>query len=400
MSTGNRVTARPVTDGRRVRWTLEQVRQADGGKLVRIDWLRCTVPLAAVVGVSPELPSDLGWLDLLDKRGRDVVRESRGVSRLEGDTGAMAVARAGARHLVAVLGFDGFKLGEVEDKGMDYYAARCPVLYEGKVVAYALAGGKSANQADTVHLNIFGGACLYVSHANWSRLHGWIKAACGHITRVDLAVDVFSGDDIEAVRTAYLGGEFDVMGKRPSQSEYGSWTLGHSRTFEVGKRQTGKCLRAYEKGDEQFGPEANDAWIRYEVEIRNSSRVIDLDVLTRPADFFAGAYPFCESLLARLGESAQAERIKTGAKLQDATAEAAVTRGVRWFARTAAPMFCRLLEDGGEILSSVMDRERHRLPGRFSGFTRAALVAAMQKVGEALAPGSSPSNFGAVECFV
>lgn len=392
MNEGQRVAAKPVTDGRRVRWTLEQVR-SNGGGLVRLDWLRFTLPLEAVVSMDPALPSDLSYLDLMDRESRDTVRRCRGTSRFLDETNAMSVARSCATRLLDLLG--SFELGTVEDKGMDYYEARCPILYESQVVGFVLAGGKSSNQAATVHINLFGSACLHIAPAQWANVRDWLASYGGHITRVDLACDVFEGDDITAVPTAWKSGEFDVMGKRPSETVHGSWFGGHSRTFEVGKRQTGKCMRAYEKGDEQFGPEENDPWIRYEVEIRNSSRVIDLDVLTRPADFFAGAYPFCESLLERLGQAATAQKVKTCTRLADATAEAAATRGVKWFVRTAAPMFCRLLLDGGELLEVVADRESHRRPGRFAGFTRSAMADALRKVGEALAPAPSPSFIGA-----
>lgn len=392
MTTGQRVAARPILDGRNIKLTLEQVRGQDGS-LVRIDWLRFTLPLDAVLRESDALPSDLSFLDLMDKRSRDLVRQARAVDTEHVYTGAMAVAQAGARALLRIL--PGFELGPVEDRGMDYYLARCPILHEGKTVGHVLAGGKSSHQASTVHFNLHGEACLYVSHEKWQPVREWIKAGNGHITRIDLACDVFSGDRIEAVRDAYLSGEFDVMGKRPSQTEHGSWTSGHSRTFQVGKRQTGKCMRAYEKGDEQFGPEENDPWVRYEVEVRNSARVIDAEILARPADFFAGAYPFCEALLSRLGQDAEAKRIKTATRLVEVTAEANVTRLVRWWDRTCAPAFNALLKFPGEALERVAERNTHRMPARLAGFTPEAIRDAFQKVGEALAPALSPSINGA-----
>ena len=43
-----------------------------------------------------------------------------------------------------------------EESGMDFYAARCPVMIDGAVAGYVLAGGRSAQHANTVHFNLFG----------------------------------------------------------------------------------------------------------------------------------------------------------------------------------------------------------------------------------------------------
>lgn len=392
MIRGQRVAAKPLMDGRTVKFTLEQIRGQDGA-LVRLDWLRFTLPLDAVVRGDASLPQDLSVLDVMDKRGRDLIRQARAADTEAEYCGAMAVARSGAIALAKLL--PGFEVGPVEDKGMDYYAARCPLIYEGETVAHVLAGGKSSNQASTVHFNMHGSACLFISHEKWQGIRQWIERSRGYITRVDLACDVFEGDDITKVRDAYLSGEFDVNGKRPSQTEHGSWTSGHSRTFEVGKRQTGKCMRSYEKGDEQFGHEENSPWIRYEVEVRNSARVIDTQVLERPADFFAGAYPFCEALLERLGQQAEAEKIKTSTRVQDATAEAAVSRKLRWFERVCIPTVNVALRNPGETLEKLLDRNAHRVPASLLGFASEKIRSAFEKVGEALAPAPSPSMNGA-----
>lgn len=381
-----------MLDGQRIRWTLEQVYRQTQQK-VRIDWLRFTVPLDAIVRAEP-LPCPLiAELAAMDK----VERERQLMCRLADASldyaGAQALCASAANRLVEALGC--FEVGHPEDKGMDYYTARCPILHEGKAVGYALAGSKSPHQVGTVHLNIFGEACLYVSPAKWSRVRDWIASAGGWITRVDLACDVWAGDRIKDVCEAYKAGSFDVRGQRPKESQAGSWISGHSRTLYVGKRETGKMFRAYEKGDQLFGEEANDPWIRYEVELRNNARVLSLDVLTRPADFFAGAYAFTEELLNRLEEASTPEAIPAGQKLVDATAEAAAVRLARWFKTTAAPSFCALLSMGGDVLENIFDREAHRAPGRLRGFAQTDVRVAMEKVAAMFAPHAAPSMAGA-----
>jgi phage replication initiation protein len=86
---------------------------------------------------------------------------------------------------------------------------------------------------------------------------------------------------------------------------HGAWLEpdGSGRTFEVGRRKNGKLIRIYEKG-KQLG-DATSPWVRWEVELHNTDRVIPWDVLARPSEFIRGAYP-CLDWVAGTGE-----RIKT-----------------------------------------------------------------------------------------
>lgn len=387
MTAGQQVDAKPVSDGRRVRWTLEQVYSADQ-TIARIDWLRFTVPLDAVIPVQ-EWPSlDAAFLDSVGWQGRQLVRDAR-ASGTEAE-GSLGVARRGAAFVCEMLG--AFDVGSVDDKGQDFYEARCALVADGATVGYVMAGGKSTSQARTVHVNLFGAACLHLRHANYVPLRGWLERVGGWITRADIAVDVFEGADISACLDAYSRGDFDVRGKRPQENMVGAWHSGHSRTFQVGKRETGKCLRVYEKGDQLFGHEAADPWLRYEVEFRSSARVVDLDVLTRPADFFAGAYPFCAALVARLAPHVAPQRIPTFQALKDKTADAAVARVCRWVGATAAPSVAAVLELGGEVLADILKASFGRAPGRFRGFAVADLQRAFRSIGAVPAP-TAPFSF-------
>lgn len=384
------VPAKPVMDGSKVKWTLEQIEQRNPGR-VRIDWLRFTVPLDAVIKTDRQL-LDLTVLELLDRRGKDLVMMARNADA-DPYTSAHKVTLAGAQLMTRLLGV--LEVGLTEDKGMDYYAARTALMYEGAVVGWVLAGGKSTHQAGTVHVNLFGSALLHISAERLAEVRDFIGDAYGWITRADLALDVWSGHQIEDTRSAYLAGQFDVRGKRPGQSEAGSWTSGHSRTFYVGSRGTGKLFRAYEKGHELFGHESGDPWIRYEVELRSNHRIVDLDVLTRPADFFAGAYGFCAAVLDALDVDAQACVIPTTPELADKTAEAAVQRVARWLKRTAGPAIVAAFDLGGDLLADIVDSERHRLPRRLLGIDSATLRASFQKVADGFAPSFAPSFNGA-----
>lgn len=398
---------RAVLQGQRVKFTLEAIEQANPNR-VRVDWLRFTVPVDSfMVSYAPDFTS-------LDRRSDSFESEARGhgvwraldapqelgamaVQIVTGDSvvsrSAQSVAKQAAAQLVERIGL--FSIGEPEASGMDFYAARCAVVYEGATVGYVLAGGKSDSQRHTVHVNLFGSACLHLAPVHLERIAQWIDQLGGWITRTDLALDVWHGLDVTEVRQAWIDGEFDVRGKRPGQKEHGSWTSGHSRTFEVGNRGTGKLMRAYEKGDELFGHEANDPWVRLEVELRNSHRIVETDVIRRPADYFAGAYPYCAAFLARLDLDVSPERIPTHAEVKDKTAEAAVTRVVRWITNTAAPALAAVWNLGGDMVAEVIEKNQHRQARRLAGFSPADIQAAFRQVARAIAPPAAPFAIGA-----
>jgi phage replication initiation protein len=389
--------ARPVHDGQRIRWTLEQIERENQGR-VRVDWLRFTLPLSAVVNSDRSL-EHLTAADVTIQQSFDA--KTRRATLSDPAYGAAhMVAMAGARALVATLAC-GLTVGPLEDRGQDFYAVRVAIMSHTAVVGYVMAGSQKTQQANTVHFNLFGQACLAIPLDRMARVRSMVAQAKGWLTRVDLAVDVWSGHRMEAVQTAWEQGQFDVRGKRPGQRNAGSWAAGHSRTFYVGSRETGKELRAYEKGDEQFG--GRDAstqygcaeWIRYEVELRDKHRVIDLDVLTRPADFFAGAYPFCDRLLTELDVQAEAQSIKTVPEVADVTALAAVDRVASWLDSTCGAAVAAVFELGGDILAEIVDRNRHRIARRLKAFSATDVAEAFQKVAGRMAPAPVPLTHGA-----
>lgn len=391
------VEAKPVLDGQRVKFTLEQIERENQQK-VRLDWLRFTVPLAAVVQSERSLAAvtagDVTVQTAVDGKYRQAFLADPAYSA------AHMVAMAAGRELVSMLRC-GLSLGSVEDRGMDFYAVRVALMHNSAVVGYVMAGSKDARQAGTVHFNLFGQAMLAIPRDRMEIVRSYVAHAKGWITRADLAVDVWNGHRVEDVQTAWLAGEFDVRGKRPSQQNAGSWAAGHSRTFSVGNRGTGKMLRAYEKGDEQFGSrEASTQygcaeWIRYEVEIRNNHRVIDLDVLTRPADFFAGAYAFCDRLLTRLEVEASAQSIKTDPEVKDVTVLAAVERVCSYADGTCGAILAAIVMQGGDLLAEIVERNLHRVARRLKSFDPSAIAEAFQKVARRMAPASVPMLIGA-----
>lgn len=382
-----------VLAGLKIKATLAQVETENPG-LVRLDWLRFSVPLDALLLGCPGVPFDLDALALMDRRGRDTVRDARraGIEH-DGFDNAMQVSKAGAAYLVEILA-GALEVGHTDDRGMDYYSVRTALMYCGEVVGWVLAGGKSQAQAGTVHFNLFGSALLNVPVARYPALRSWIESSNGTITRVDLSLDVWQGLDVGLLPDTWRAGEFDVRGKRPKAVLAGEWPAGHSRTFYAGSRPSGKLVRVYEKGDEQFGHEHGDPWVRIEVEYRNACRIIDYGVLDRPGDYFAGAYQWCADRLEETRAHFEAQKllvVNRGDALKDKTAEAAVTRVARWIKRTAAPAIAAFLDHSGDAFFTLIEGECDRVTGRLKGFDRPSLRRAFEHVAAQVAPSPVPT---------
>lgn len=209
------------------------------------------------------------------------------------------------------------------------FGVSCPAMfgYESAIRYYAqLDDGKQhhiarldfggMNKGGRARLDISGSGCSLVN--NYYAVHRFITELfdCS-ITRIDLAVDCLEGQfTVEDAVQWYQDGDFHAGGRIPRHSLVGDWLdPKHGRTFEVGRRENGKMLRAYEKG-RQLG-DTSSLWTRFEVEIRNNDRVIPFDVLTQPSNYFAGSYKCLQRIL-----SAAAERIKTIQKEGQITVEA------------------------------------------------------------------------------
>lgn len=183
------------------------------------------------------------------------------------------------------------------------------VVLHGSVVPVGRVDWGGDRHGGRARLDLSGAGCSRI--ADWVEVRAWIES-CEEatLTRVDLAVDCLMGEfTVEDARDWLLAGEFHAGGRRPRHSTPGDWLDPHyGRTLEVGRRENGKMLRAYEKG-RQLGDSASP-WVRWEVELRNVDRVLPLDVLTDRDRFFAGAYVALERLLQVKGDrirTAQAE---------------------------------------------------------------------------------------------
>lgn len=329
-----------ILEGRRVKIkTAERAARADAG--VVVDYLRCTVKR-----------DSLSRLDFIPEDASDAVT-----------TGLLA------RRLAELAGFE---FGEMRERGRDYYAHTATIWNEhGKEVGSVSGGG--AQQRGTFCFTLKGEACTYGRE-------GWERAAFelfsvleAKVTRVDLCRDFYDGEKggVDAARDGYRSGLFDYRNRRPSCEVAGDWEHNQGRTWYVGKRESGKLFRAYEKGH-QFG-DMGSAWWRAEVELRGHQRIIPLEVLLRPAAFFAGAYPFCAELL----DGVPPVTVPTG----HMTAEASVERCLRWIERTVAPALVHIsLQAGFDWIAAIAEEHAYRpVPGSLKGLSSAAITTGVER---------------------
>jgi len=183
-------------------------------------------------------------------------------------------------------------------------------LDDGKEHHVARVDWGGNHHRERARLDVSGSAAARIS--SWHPVQAWLGTLFDcHLTRVDLAVDCLQGEfTVEQAAEWYKAGLFNSGGRMPRHSCPGDWLSDqptHGRTLEVGRRENGKMLRAYEKG-RQLG-DSESPWTRFEVELRNIDRDIPLDVLTDRDKYFTGAY----KCLSRILEAA-AERIRTHQK--------------------------------------------------------------------------------------
>ncbi|MCB5187511.1 replication initiation factor domain-containing protein [Methylobacillus caricis] len=138
-------------------------------------------------------------------------------------------------------------------------------------------------------------------------------------------------------------------GRTPDIEHRGNWKNpnGKGRTLYVGHRSNGRYFRGYEKGKQLGDP--NSPWIRLEVELKSVDRIIPLDILKQPQDYFAAAYP----LLSRF--SREPQRIDTIRK----TTQISYERTKKWLKRQCGAALHLMLnvEGNAERVLDLIMRE-------------------------------------------
>lgn len=159
-----------------------------------------------------------------------------------------------------------------------------------------------------VWIEVTGVGCQWVE--DWNRCEDDLAQLRDfQYKRVDIALDTYKREVThETVIEAHRAGMFTTTGKPPSMRQIVPADPYEGRTVYVGKRDQPKFLRAYEKGYEQArkypgievaeldGVPVGD-WYRLELELKSKQALLPEDLIENRDQFFAGAYPYLQSVL-------------------------------------------------------------------------------------------------------
>lgn len=200
-----------------------------------------------------------------------------------------------SRFLVGVFGY-----GVIAErpKGLYFYQRGFDLGAADKQWGQVCIGG----QADTVMVSIQAQGLLAAKPGWEKRLYDFAtKIPNSRLTRIDLAHDAFnSPKSLTDYFQMYIADLFSLSWRRPSVEKRGDWVNENDkgRTLYIGKRESGKLLRIYEKGLQLGGGFSKmfPNWVRVELELHNEQRDLPWDILLKPGSYLAGSYPALQTI--------------------------------------------------------------------------------------------------------
>lgn len=256
----------------------------------------------------------------------------------------------------ALLQFLPIKSFTPTGKGWNGYKQRHTITGMGDADLGLFAFGGDS-QRGSVHVELNAQACALIT--DWSAIQAWGEQHYATITRLDLAHDDMAGKTVSVdIGLEWLqAGRFTLNGRPAKARLIDDLGTGDGKTLYVGQRANGKMLRIYEKG-KQLG-DSGSPWVRVEVELRNKSRLIPWDALTRPGQYLAGAYP-CLAYL-----SAMQEKIKTITKSVKISLKAAIEH----LHQTGGKLIHVMMQvHSGDAFAVVNELKREGIPRRLTGY--------------------------------
>lgn len=223
---------------------------------------------------------------------------------------------------------------------------------------YGLLAFGGEAQKGTFHVELNAHACKLIS--DWNAVRVWGQTYEAKITRVDLAHDDFTGDQINISKALewFREGQFSTNGRPPAAQFIDDLGSNKGKTLYIGQRTSGKLLRVYEKG-KQLGDPAS-TWVRAEVELHNKGRHIPWNAVTCSSMYLAGAYPALGFL------SAEQDRLRTTQRAGQISYETMV-KNLRTQGGKSLNVMCQVLQgDAGAVLVQLV---RDGAPKRLVGFT-------------------------------
>lgn len=205
----------------------------------------------------------------------------------------------------------GVKVSKDIKGGRNYYKYGSRIEYtddtrEQRELGFAAWGGEL--NKGTFQIYFTGECCEYLSMADlWNEVYSMAFDFKMKITRIDIAYDDYEGElGVDDALSMWKNFQFKIT-QQPKMQQVGNWETvdEKGRTFYVGKRESGKMLRVYEKG-KQLGDKLSK-WTRWELELQSKQREIPLKAIICPNLYYAGAYP----ALGKILPSTPKEVIKT-----------------------------------------------------------------------------------------
>lgn len=401
-----------VLEGNEIKVRLEAER-AQTGVPVHVDWLRFTTalrdapfPTTEVLFpsiVSQDVYDDVSYLEKNKQlsRARAIVRALRSVE--DADYARAGQAQELAHDVAEILG-DGFAVNPELRKGHDFYKNRWSIERNGSEVGWVGFGASSESprqkaQAFTLHCNLYGAACTFAQTGWREAMADYLEECNAKITRADLALDFFQGmtGGLDRVRDDWHADLMNCNGKRPKANTVGPWVEGgRGRSFYFGSKEAGKQTNVYEKGVQLFGEKDATDWERIELRYGNKLRVLPIDLLRRPDDFFAGASDWHKAQLELFTKQAQAATsipctkpepyqamVPEGTENADElrasmTVQAEVTRVIRWLRDTAGPSLTWAFNTvGDEVFLSLL--QAPQAPQRLRRFSASELQSGVNR---------------------
>lgn len=165
------------------------------------------------------------------------------------------------------------------------------------------------NQRGWIHADISGRGCQWIT--DWEEAEfAFAELPAFEPRRVDIALDTFKREAThEKVVAAHRAGLFTTRGKPPSMKRIEPEDPYEGRTVYVGARDSDKYLRGYEKGYELVKDFPKDLKFtkiddvpiediyRLELECKAKTRQLPLDIIQNRDQYFAGAYPYLQTML-------------------------------------------------------------------------------------------------------
>ena len=283
---------------------------------------------------------------------------------------------AASRISSAMVEIFGFGATTQLEKGRNFYERSYSLGDNGEYGAISCGGNNNkGTTASTANIQITGQGCLIAAPGWQKRLHSYLDALNGHISRIDIAADLYDGQySPQQAYNDWDDGKYSLTNRKPSITVYGSsWfneQASDGKTITIGKRESGKCTRIYEKGKEQLGKIAASmideshplyhlqSWTRIETEWHRTNRELPLEMLLEPGKYLAGAHPAALGWLSEIQEKIQTIKRK---------AQATVQRAEEVLIRQMGPTM-KALKELGRLDDVVARIERCKLPKWVNGF--------------------------------